>query len=246
MKGVYGPFRPGSEWAMGDCKIFLIEDRRGNVRYVRECGGGRFERILRGVQSVIVHPSPPLYLPIPGLFSHIYIPISPSIYLHPGESIELMADVIPDIAVSPEKGGLRYIDIFAVSTPKMAVYGGSADGILARYLYKYSGGGYPRLSIPIEIVNEDDEAVTISKVVLPVTYLDIYYKPGDNYSETNKIYVRVNAGVAEVTKGEYRGDGLEPIPKETTESLTSRLGLELASVKKFLTVEDVFLMDRGL
>ena len=87
--------------------------------------------------------------------------------------------------------------------------------------------------------------MTISKIVLPISYLDIYFKEGENYSETNKIYVRVDAGVAEVTKGEYAG-GLKPIPKETTESLTSRLGLDLTTVMKFLTVEDVFLMDRGL
>lgn len=244
MRGVYGSLEPDTELSIGDCRIRL--EREGtSLKYIRECGGSRFERILHGVESVLLHPAPPLYLPVAGLFSHVYIPVSPSIYLHPGEGFETRIDVIPDLAVSPGSGGLRYIDIFSVSTPKMAVYGGADNGILSRYLHVYVGGDYPKLSIPIEILNEGDEAVTISKIVLPISYLDIYFKEGENYSETNKIHVRVGVGVAEVTKGDYEGY-LKPIPRETTESLTSRLGLDLATVKKFLTVEDVFLMDRGL
>ncbi len=244
MKGVYGPLEPGVEWSIGGCRINLEVDGE-TLKYLRSCVGSRLERVLKGVSKIIIHPAPPLYLPVPGLFSHVYIPISPPIYLNPGGSISVKVDVITDLAVSPGDGGQRYIDIFSVSTPKMAVYGGAADGILARYLYKYSGGDLPRLSIPIHLANEDDDAVTVSKVVLPITYLDIYYKPGENYSESNEVIVKVNSGVAEVSKGGYNG-GLEPIPRETTESLTSRLGLDLAGVRKFLTVDDVFLMDRGL
>jgi len=245
MNNVYGTLVADGKWSMGACNIDLrVEDDL--LRYRRECPFGKYEGLLKGLDSIVIHPAPPLYLPIPGLFTHVYIPIKPQLYIYPDETIKTTVDVTPDIAVSPESRGYRYIDVFPVSTPKMAVYGGSADGILSRYLYIYLGDGYPCLSIPIEISNEDGEAVTLSKIVIPIGFLDIYYREGDNYAVTNTIKVYIKAGVAEVSKGGFEGDNMKPIPIETEESLTERLGLDLSMVKKFLTVNNVFLMDRGL
>ncbi|GEM_PF-4019913 len=242
---MYGPLVLGEEVKFKDILLRLEGGERYSL-YIRSSPWGDIRKRLVGVEKLIIHPAPPIYLPVPGLFSHIYIPISPEIYVDVGEETFIDLYVLPDIAVSHVERSTRYIDIIPLKTPKMAAYGGSADGILSRYLFP-AGDEDPKVRIPIRITNKCGEPISISKIVFPISFYNVYYLEGSSQGVCNSLNVELECDVAIIYPDkEAPSDGYKPIPIESTEVLMEKLGLDMSSFKRMFNVDKSFIMDRGL
>ena len=242
---MYGPLKRGDSIVINSVKISLFDSEDGYI-YHRVSPWGELRKRLVGVNRLEVHPAPPIYLPIPGLFTHLYIPLKPEIYVDKDSEADIVLKVIPDVAVSHVDKTVRYIDIIPLKTPKMAAYGGPADGILSRYMFPVQNEE-ASLSIPLKIINKCGEPVSISKVVFPIAFLKLFYRDGSLEAISNKIYVELECDVAIISPGDEPDiEGLKEAPQESTEVLMDKLGIDVTSFKKMFNVDKTFIMDRGL
>ena len=240
---MYGMLGLGESVEIGDT-VFKFVKMGDGARYIRESPRGGFTRDIYGIDKLSIHPSPPIYHPLPGMLFHVYIRLNTPLYISPGYEMDYSVEVLSDVAVSYGETETSYLDVVTYSIPKMAAYGGSADGILCRYLP--IADREPSLKIPFKISNKCREPVTLSKIVFPVSYLDIYFKPKTLEAISNDIEVQLECDVAVVKKGSFNKEGYIKIPIEAEEILTEKLGIDITSVKRFFEVEQTFIMDRGL
>jgi len=233
---MYGSLALGESLDIGGVKISFLE---GDIpRYVRD----GYERHVAGVDRLMVHPAPPIYLPILGLFRHVMIPISPAITVAPGGEVSIEKSVLVDVAVSTPTEEPQYIDVFPMEIPKMAVYGRSADGILCRYLFE--GDGAASVKVKINIRSDCRFPITISKVVVPTSLFKIFYIEGSVEARAADLNLVLECDVGVVRVGKYP-EGYKPVPMEAEQTLLRRMQLEPGIIKRILTQVEEFIMDRG-
>lgn len=233
---MYTALTRGSEASISGIRLEL---RDGDPpRYVRD----GYEVLLAGIDRLLIHPAPPIYLPILGLFRHVLIPVKPPVIVGPKAEIELVRRVVSDIAVSTPTEEVEYVDVFPLRTPKMAVYGRTADGLLCRYMFPGEGPG--TIEVPIRIRSDCRHPVTLSRIVVPTSLFRIYYSPGTEKAATAPLEVTLECDVAVVRAGDEPGD-MVPIPLETERMLTRRMQVEPRILRTVLAHVEEFIMDRG-
>lgn len=233
---LYTTLSRGSSTSIGGQRIEL---RDGDPpRYVRD----GYEVLLAGIDRLLIHPAPPIYLPILGLFRHVMIPIKPAVIVGPRAEIEVVRRVVTDIAVSTPTEEVEYVDVFPLRTPKMAVYGRTADGLLCRYMFPGEGPG--TVEVQLRIRSDCRHPVTLSRIVVPTSLFRIFYAPESDRAVTAPLDVTLECDVAVIRAGEEPED-MVPIPLETERMLTRRMQVEPRILRTVLAHVEEFIMDRG-
>lgn len=180
---VYGRLDPGGEVEVGGYKLRLSRGPMGMLQYTR----------LRGEEPVassyIYHsrdvrliPARPMILPERGLASCLMMDFESPVYIPPFASVNLDARIIVDLAVVTMEGKRHsLVDAFEPGVrPKLAYYGQGPRGVLCRYtrgiLSQAEAPGYAEARV--SIVNNSDEPVRVSTIVVPLSRMRMYYKPG--------------------------------------------------------------------
>ncbi len=233
---MYGSLKLGESIKVAGYKLSFADG--DPPRYVRD----GVETYVVGMDHLNIHPSPPIYLPVLGLFRHIMIPIKPSVTVAPYSELRIERSVLVDLAVSTPTEEVEYIDIFPVRTPKMAVYGRTADGILCRYLFE--GDGPASVKVVFNVRSDCRYPVTLSKLVMPTSLFRIFYREGGYDAVATELNVTLECDVAVIKPGDVP-KGYKPIPLETEQTILNRMQIEPRLLRMVLTHAEEFIMDRG-
>ncbi|MCE4621524.1 MAG: DUF432 domain-containing protein [Desulfurococcales archaeon] len=197
---VYGAIRSNTEVRLGPY-IISIDDSNELILYRRLQGDTTVSStVIKSAEPPILHPITPTNLPEPGLYEHFMVQLDKPIALDPDERMEFDVYLPVDLAVTLVAGedGVRHIDIFSLTTPKMAVYGTVREGVIARFL-KPGRPGPGMAVMRISIKNEHEAPVLVRRIVGPLRALKVYYKDGTWDARYSSVRVEVKSPrVAEV------------------------------------------------
>lgn len=220
---VYGPMRSNTEVRLGPYRI-IIDDDNGLILYHRIQGDTTVSSAaIKHAEPPILHPITPSNLPEPGLYEHFMVELDTPVALGPDERMEFEVYLPVDLAVTLAAGDdrVRHIDIFSLTTPKMAVYGTVREGVIARFL-KPGEPGPGMAAMRISIKNEHEASVLVRRIVGPLRALKVYYKEGTWDARYSSVSVEVKSPrVAEVEV-----EGAEP-PSGFREAPMQKVGFTL-------------------
>lgn len=192
----------------------------------------RMPRSLK--EHLVLAPLPPLLQPERGLYKHAMVKLREPVVVPSKSSASLELYVSTDLGVLVSGGASpRLIDVFSVEKPKMAVYGSVREGLLARYLVENTPGP-GRMLVKITVYNEADKPVTLTRIVVPATWLSPCYREGSWEAVAPNLRMLVKSeNLASVrTSGEEcpRGFGrvyLEDLHLQRTPSLELTRGFDM-------------------
>ncbi len=142
--------------------------------------------VLDKTITPLLEPVEPIYNPEPGIVNCLYIKLVNPVMVSPGKEIHLFLKLPVDIAVvNISDKNVRLIDMIPDNNARIALYGDPREGVLCRYTETTLVAEKDSLNISpgyaiarIIIVNHHKTPVTVSKIIVPLRSIHIYYKPG--------------------------------------------------------------------
>ncbi|MEB3862304.1 MAG: DUF432 domain-containing protein [Desulfurococcales archaeon] len=180
---VYGRLDPGGEVRVGGYVLRISRGPMGMLEYSRLRDGEQVaSAYIYHSRDVRLIPARPMLLPERGLASCLMIDFERPVHIPPFSSVNLEARIIVDLAVVTIEGRRHsLVDAFEPGVrPKLAFYGQGPRGVLCRYtrgiLAREPGPGYAETRV--SIVNNSEDPVRVSTIVVPLSRMRMYYRPG--------------------------------------------------------------------
>ncbi len=188
--------------------------------------------------NIVVNPVEPVNLPS-CITNFLLIQFKKSIVIAPnsGERIFVKFPVEIGVFVSGS-GDIELIDVFSITRPKYTLYGDPRNGIICRYwesqIYSSPDETDPLKEgiMELRIVNRFDEWIEISKCVLNVYLMKIFYNDTTVFS---KVEMEVNSKRSAETKFL-----MEPLSRDMKKAV------EIFTPRKVQIVSKRFFMEWGL
>lgn len=204
-----GPLDEGSYKVAGN--TIIVRRFRGWQEYIRLSPEGSVaaRRKLAPGMRLLLASYPPFLLPEQGLFNCIYIRLSEPVVVHQRSVTKVIIEAPFDYAAIAESGDSHIlVDVFPseAGPPKLAVYGDLVEGMLCRF-HKSPVDNEPRpgtATTILHIINQTDDAASISRVVLPRSGLNYYHLPGGVVRANDVVMTIKGAALAEVEYEEPR------------------------------------------
>jgi len=204
-----GPLEEGSYKVAGNTVI--VRRFRGWIEYTRISPGGAVaaqRKLAPGIRLVLAG-YPPFLLPEQGLFNCVYIRLVEPVVVHQRSVTKIYVSVPYDYAVIAESGNsYLLVDVFPseAGPPKLAVYGDLVEGMLCRFhvsrVDEEPGPG--TAAMVVHIVNQTDEAASVTRIVVPRNGFNYYHLPGGGVRASDAVLTIKGAGIAEVELEEPR------------------------------------------
>ncbi len=240
----YGRLAPGSEVTINEYTIKLARGRGRNIlRYERVKGDSIVKQAsIYYNQPVYIIPARPMILPASGLSSCIYVEFPEEVYLPPLAVVNIDIGITTDIAVIVMvEDKYQILDVMDPGVPpKLAFYGGSSRGMLCRYMKvdMEARWGHPGIAaMRVSIVNNSETPVRVSKVVVPLQRMRMYYEPGSWYARSSDVIMNIRGDVAEIDLEEPS----TPTERNLVLSPLSFMGRELP----IISLSSSFVMEWG-
>ncbi len=198
-----GPLEEGSLKVAGN--TLIVRRFRGWLEYARLGPDGSLaakRKLAPGIRLLLAS-YPPFLLPEQGLFNCVYVRLLEPIVVHQRSVTKVSIEVPYDYAVIAESGDSHVlVDVFPGESgpPKLAVYGDLIEGMLCRF-HRSPVDEEPRpgtARMVLHIVNQSDDAASVSRVVLPRSGLNYYHLPGGGVRASDAVMTIRGPGVAEV------------------------------------------------
>lgn len=162
--------------------------------------GARIEKLINNADTLEIFPDNWNNDPRK-MYNHLMMRISNPVMLPPNSGGVFKARLLPDIAIYIKRSDTySLLDIIHSPTYKLALYGSPESGIIARYYNvelnsqpsSYSGEYDPfSINAILNIANQSDRWVTVSRLVIPIQHLSIYMCGGEPPAiETIKASIR--------------------------------------------------------
>ncbi len=216
---VYGRLDPGSEVSIGGYTIRLTRGPAGMLEYQRlKDGEVVASSYVYHTRDVRLIPARPMLLPERNLASCLLIDFEKPVHIPPLASINLDTKIVVDLTVVTIEGRRHSIvDAFDPGVrPKLAFYGREPQGVLCRYTRGLlHGGGVPGFAdARVSIVNSTESPVRVSMIVVPLSRMRMYYKPGTWRARASDIVMNVRSGRLAVVNVEdpALGEAMEVSP----------------------------------
>lgn len=177
--------------------------------YSRKDAEGRevYKSIVDPSLSVTIMPIEPSMVPTGGIIECVYIRIEPPITIRAKGRIvyQTYAPVDYGVIAVDENYDKTIIEAFSDSeqVPKMILYGNPVNGHICRFIRvsRYVEQKPYLAKVPLVIENQHSVTVQVKNVVIPLSELMIFYKPGTWIAEASPIMMRIESDkVAEIMR----------------------------------------------